>query len=1696
MKKFVAKNINFLRFHSTILPAKISYLINVLLGSVLFVSFGNTKAQSSGTNTKVSGSNMFYYAQRDHTFSDPSFSIPPTTDSDNLSKSKNPAVGFNTDLNLAEHVKTELSQSQKERIKESLANRSVGFRKNMGQWNKDLLYRGQSDFGAVHFLKDGMKFIINREAENKQPEKHSLAKFGPGSIEYLVWSMGFKGMNNDVQIISEQMHESKTNYLVGDDFSKHTLNAPDYEILTYKNLYDKVDLRYYRSDKKLKYDFVIDHKGDVDNIQLSFSGIRSLKISENGNLKIETAWGVLEDRAPSSYQMINGVKTEVDIRYNLIDNLTFGFKIHGNYDPDQQLIIDPVILDVATFVLGAFVSGNDYLFGFDMDPAGNMYATGHYADFLPVTAGAYDTSYNGTFSNTGGDAWIAKFDPTGSNLIYCTYIGGSGYDVGNDITVNNAQEVFLTGNTNGNNTAGGANFPTTPGAFDVTYGGGTFVYDGFYTKLNSAGTTLLYSTYLGGNTDDQGLGIGFNSANEVVVSGSTKGNFPTVNAYDAAFGGGVDGYVVKFNAAGTVLYSTYLGNAGDQYANSAKINNAGEVYVTGSTSTNSFPTIAGSYDITFGGTVDAFVTKFNSAGNALVYSTFLGGTGSEDGTDLVINGAGEAFVIGCTNGGFPTLNAYDASFNGGLADFFVSKLNSTGTTLIYSTYIGGNGNELFPTTSWGEGPTLVINSCDEVFAAGFSSSTDFPTTSCAYDKTYSGGGWDIVVFKLSYTGSVLLYSSFFGGNGLDYYIASIGIANDNRIGVGFTSHSTDLPTTPGAFSRNGNTGGDCPFIFTMSASDIKTDFNYSTGTCNQVNFTDASNGSCVWQSSWSPIGWLWDFGDGTTSTQQNPSHTYNAPGYYNVRLIVGCPKDTITKKIFIPSPGSAYAGPDVIICSGDNVQLNASGGTSYTWTPSSGLNNPNIANPIATPVTTTKYVVTVGGATCNVTDTVKVIVVSSVTANAGPDVNFCQGDSVQLNASGGNTYLWSPSTGLSNPNIANPKAAPGTTTTYTVTVSSGSCSATDQVVVTRNTMPVANAGPDQTICLGGSIQLTASGGTTYHWSPPLFLNNPNVANPTASPTVTFKYEVKVSNGACFAYDMVNITVIPPQTGSAGPDAVICRGQGTNLNATVGTTFTWTPTTGLSNPNIVNPVASPTITTDYIVRISNGNPTFPCSGADVTGTLGTTAPSGTSPYAGTATDYRMQLLYRAADLKTAGITAGKLKSIAFYVTTKNSTQPYSGYTIKMGCTSATTLGFSWITGLTTVMGPVNYSSALGWNTHTLTTPYNWDGTSNIIVEICWDNSTVSAADVVAGFSSGFGSVAYASNATNAESGCTIAAVGGSTLSHPSTRFTYCKGVPQFSWSPAAGLNNASISNPIAAPATTTTYTVTVTGLSGCTKTDVVTVQVNSCGCVLSAQANVIANVTCNGGNNGSASVTISNGSGPYTYKWSNGSSGVTTGTTLTQVGLSQGTYTVSITEGACTSISIVSITQPGPITVTSSLSAAACNGTAVVTATGGAGVLTYNWSNGATGQTVSGLAPGTSYTITVTDANACTATAVIMINAPANFSTSSTNISCSVSGSASVSVSSGTSPYSFTWSNGATSATVSGLAAGNYTVSVTEGNGCVTTKTFSIAGTSAASATFSNPSACVGSGVTFTNTGTTGTYSWNIGSPINVSGTTV
>lgn len=482
--------------------------------------------------------------------------------------------------------------------------------------------------------------------------------------------------------------------------------------------------------------------------------------------------GVLRQHKPHIYQETQGGRTPIEGGYILRGPQQIGFVV-GTYDRDRPLIIDPV-LDYSTYLGSA---GNETPTGVAVDTNGNVYLSGATSsnNFL-AAVGSFSPVFNGFV-----DAFVTKLNSTGSTILYLTYLGGTGDDQASDLAVDSAGNVYLTGFTSS------LNFPTlTP--VQAANGG---VYDAFVAKLDPSGAALVYSTYLGGSgyeTIFSGGGIALDSTGNAYVTGSTFSlNFPTVNALQPTLRGSEDAFVAKLNAGGSALvFSTYLGGDGNDKSSDLAVDTAGNVYVAGATFSSNFPT-ANAFQSAFGGgDRDAFVTKLNAQGSAIVYSTFLGGGSRDEAFDIAVDLSGNAIVIGETQStNFPTVNPLQPTF-GGFFDVFVTRLGGTGATLLYSTYLGSSGDD--------RGLTLAVDSTGMVYLGGQTDSTNFPVTGDAYQALHALGGTDAFVAKLNPATSTLAYSTFLGGSGSDQ-VNSLAVDSAGNAYVVGVTRSPDFPRT-------------------------------------------------------------------------------------------------------------------------------------------------------------------------------------------------------------------------------------------------------------------------------------------------------------------------------------------------------------------------------------------------------------------------------------------------------------------------------------------------------------------------------------------------------------------------------------------------------------------------------------------------------------------------------------------------------------------------------------------------------------------------------------------------------------------------------------------------------------------------------------------------------------------------------------
>ena len=590
------------------------------------------------------------------------------------------------------------------------------------------------------------------------------------------------GANSAPTAVSQDELPGVANYLIGNNPSDWHTNIPTYGQVTYQNVYPGVDLVYHGNQDQLEYDFVVNPGSSPGVIRLALSGVQALTLDAQGDLLVHTAAGVLTEKVPTIYQMIGGVEQTVAGRYVLENNGQVGFAV-GAYDSSKPLVIDPV-LQYSTYVGGSTIDSGQAI---TVDAAGDAYVTGYTESSNFPTAGS---PVIGSPPPGGGEnAFVFKLNADGSALLYSTYLGGAASTLpnceGTGIAVDASGDAFVVGYTNE------SAFPTAGNPAQRSLRG---PLNAFVTELNPTGSGLVYSTYLGGSGRDFGVGIAIDGSGDAYVTGGTNStDFPTLNALQSTGSANGSGFVTKLNSTAQLVYSTYLGGSGGDVPAAVAVDSTGAVYVTGLTQSSNFPTVV-PLQASLKGTENAFISKINPAGSALVYSTYLGGSATDNATAIAVNSAGDAYVGGDTQSSdFPTAGApLQASIKGN-QDGFVSEVNPTGSALVYSTFLGGaNGSGGMPVTRLNG---LTVDASGNAYVIGSTNCADFPTAGNAPQPGFLAFT-NVFVSKLNPAGSALVYSTFLGNGGDS---TGIGIAldsADNAYVTGITSN-TNFQTNPG-----------------------------------------------------------------------------------------------------------------------------------------------------------------------------------------------------------------------------------------------------------------------------------------------------------------------------------------------------------------------------------------------------------------------------------------------------------------------------------------------------------------------------------------------------------------------------------------------------------------------------------------------------------------------------------------------------------------------------------------------------------------------------------------------------------------------------------------------------------------------------------------------------------------------------------
>ncbi len=754
-------------------------------------------------------------------------------------------------------------------------NRNIDFIKNQNQWHENVKYKCQLVDGFV-FLED-QKFtytffkaediMMKHEIQHASEEEQDAFQLHGHS-----WRLEF--LNSLEPVLSGfDVRTYYHNYFIG-DASKWASHVPIYNGVKYEGMYSGVDLMAYSQDGFFKTDWIVSIGADPSQIAFSYEGIDEYSLID-GDISLSTSIGMVRESEPIAYQFISGVKVYVNCQYIINDGIV-RFDFPNGYDETVELVIDPTL--IASTLSGSSGSSN-YGHTATFDNEGNIY-TGciSFESVYPTTTGAFAVNYNGGFTDCG----ISKLTPDGSDLVWASFLGGNDGENPHSMITNGNQELYVYGTTSS------TDFATTATTYQGSSGGNT---DIFVSHFSADGSALLGSTYLGGSdvdgTNSNGVNYGDSYRGEIILdfqdkpiitSGSSSTNFPTTGgAIQSTNSGAQDAVICRLNSTLSNLeMSTYLGSSEGDMGYGVRAASDGSYYVAGSAG-DGFTVTAGVYQSGFAGggggwsgnAVDGFICRINSSGTTLLASTYLG-TSSDDQIFFIDLDTDEnVFVFGQGGVDMPVTDNVYINPN---SEQFITKLDADLTEVLVGTVIGsGNGGGDFGSTDFVPDAFLVDN-CNNIYISGYSA---FGTLETTADALFTDGGFYLAVYSENIED--LEYGTMYTGDHVDG-----GTSRFDKNGTVYQAVCSGggFSTTSDAWATDQSTGWDIGVF--------KINFDVS-GVNASVGGSDI-NGCAPFVTTFENYStgdqFLWDLGDGTTSTEFEPTHTYSDPGVYTITLIV------------------------------------------------------------------------------------------------------------------------------------------------------------------------------------------------------------------------------------------------------------------------------------------------------------------------------------------------------------------------------------------------------------------------------------------------------------------------------------------------------------------------------------------------------------------------------------------------------------------------------------------------------------------------------------------------------------------------------------------------------------------------------------------------------------------------------------------
>jgi gliding motility-associated-like protein len=882
----------------------------------------------------------------------------------------------------------------------SVAEPGISFVENKNQWYKDIQFRAEIPSGFLDVQAGGYLqyfFYDGLAVEKRYHQEHAKEIVVDAPVAYHSFVVKFLGAS-PVQAKPIDLQPTLYNYYLGNDKTYWADACKSYKKLIYENIYPNISYELFSRGKSLKYEFHIERGGNPAQIQMKFEHTSGLEILPDGSLEIKTTLGSIYEKKPYCYQIIKGKEIEVPSKFVLSGDVV-SFAFPQGYNKKYPLVIDPGIV----FATYSGATSSNYGNTATFDNQGNLYS-GSTSFGTGMRAGSPTPTTIGTLGGSI-DIRLYKYNPTGTTLLYVTFVGGSQNELPHSLVTDADGQLLAFGATGSNN------FPTT---FGPTFQGGTSANVLYYTytngtdmyivKLNSNGS-LNRSRMLGGTgnetirasslawtINDHGDGlrgdIYVDNNGDVLVATNTTSN--TITGVTGSLQGGQDALLLKFDENLNLMWGTYFGGNGLDIGLSVKSNDLGDIYMGGGTRSTNLPATAGTINPTSLGNDDGFIAKFSSTG-ALVSSTYLGTSNPDMVFFIDLDNQGFVYGYGQSRGGtYPIFPTSPQPYNNGNSGQFIHKISANLNSTVFSTRVGNNNGtyNLSPTA-------FLVDECRNIFIAGYGGwssipqVTGSPVTPDAFKSTTDGRDFYLAVYRPDMAG--LLYATFVGGTSSSEHVdgGTSRFAKDGTVYHAVCTNS-GFQTTPGVWQSSIASGASWDCAVFKFETNINANFTMQDPTSNTTIIGGGTSCSAVVKfnfpanvTEFDSFEWtIFDVGGNiifSTTTQQNFQYNFTASGNYKVRLVVSnCAKTAQSIQDLVISIPNFQAPNDTEICRGQSIELTARGAKTYKWTPTTGLSNPNIANPIASPTQTTTYTVEMKDDNCTVKKQVKVTVIPAL----------------------------------------------------------------------------------------------------------------------------------------------------------------------------------------------------------------------------------------------------------------------------------------------------------------------------------------------------------------------------------------------------------------------------------------------------------------------------------------------------------------------------------------------------------------------------------------------------------------------------------------------------------------------------------------------------------------------------------------------